>query len=617
MDADAVAAAFAGVRDLATAGVVGGLVMVAMVLPVGHAAANRALNVARASAIIWVLSALGYSLATYAVIRDQPVDVNRFLQEWWQYSQEVTLLQAHLQVMLAAVVTSIVVAVVRTPVVAAWALVPVVWALGWQSLTGHAAGAADHHLAVTAMFMHLAGTALWLGVIGVLAFLRRPLGRDAKAAIMRTSRIALWGAVVVVVSGIANAWVRLTSPTDFFTTTYGRLLVAKIVLMFVAIGLAAWHRRTSLPRLSEAHVQARFWRVLIVDVAALVAVVLVAVVLSTTAPPVPERPLTDPSPAYYLTGYALPPAPSALNWIGLWRLEIITAFAVVVALAVYVRWVLRLRTRGDAWPVFRTAMWILGVATMAWITQGGPAVYGMVTFSGHMVEHMLLVTVAPVFLALGAPVTLALRALPKRADGSRGPREYVWGVLQSRVLKFFAHPLVAAANFAAALILFYYSPAFEFTLRNHAGHLWMVFHFALVGYLFANVLIGIDPGPTRPRYPLRVVLLFATMAAHAFFGVALTSSQVLIAPTWFGLMGRTWGPDAIRDQQYGGQLAWGMGELPVVVLAIAVFIMWRRADDRDARRLDRKADRDNDADLRAYNEMLASIARNDAEGPHR
>ena len=82
-------------------------------------------------------------------------------------------------------------------------------------------------------------------------------------------------------------------------------------------------------------------------------------------------------------------------------------------------------------------------------------------------------------------------------------------------------------------------------------------------------------------------------------------------------MGRTWGPDAITDQQYGGQLAWGMGELPVVALAIGVFVAWRRADDRDARRLDRKADRDGDADLRAYNEMLANIAKHDREAPPR
>ena len=418
-------------------------------------------------------------------------------------------------------------------------------------------------------------------------------------------------AVAIIVSGVANAWIRLSSPADLLTTTYGRLLLVKIALMTLAIALAAWHRRTTLPRLSERHVRERFWRVMAVDVGALVAVVLIAVVLSGTAPPLPIEAVENPTPAYYLTGYELPPAPSLLHWIGLWRLEILSAFAVAAAGVMYVLWVVRLRRRGDQWPWYRTASFMLGVMAMAWITQGAPTVYGMVTFSGHMVEHMLLVMVAPLPLALGAPVTLALRALPARKDRSRGPREYLRGVLESRVLRFVAHPIVAAANFAGSLVIFYYSPLFEFALRNHVGHLWMLVHFTLAGYFFVNALVGIDPGPQRPRFPLRIVLLFATMAFHAFFGVSLMMSQALLAPTWFGLMGRDWGPDAITDQQYGGSLAWGIGELPVALLAIGVVIAWRRSDEKESRRTDRQAERDDDAELRAYNAMLAQAADHD------
>ena len=339
----------------------------------------------------------------------------------------------------------------------------------------------------------------------------------------------------------------------------------------------------------------------------------IAGILSTMAPPNRAIPVVDPSPAYYLTGYDLPPQTSAWNWIALWRLEIISAFVFVTAAIIYLRWVVRLRRRGDHWPVLRPVFWVVAMLVLLWVSQGAPAIYGMTIFSGHMVEHMVLVTVAPIFLALAAPVTLALRALPARTDGSRGPREWLRGLVESRFMAFVSHPVVAAASFAAALIVFYYSPLFEFSLRNHAGHLWMLFHFAIVGYLFVNALIGIDPGPSRPRYPMRIVLLFATMAAHAFFGVTLTTSNVLLAPTWFGLMGRTWGPDAITDQQYGGQLAWAMGELPVVVVAILVVAAWKKSDTRDAVRLDRKADRDHDADLNAYNAMLAEAAREDRD----
>src|SRR5690606_37011367 len=121
--------------------------------------------------------------------------------------------------------------------------------------------------------------------------------------------------------------------------------------------------------------------------------------------------------------------------------------------------------RGDEWPVLRPVLFTIGMLLFIWISQGGPAVYGMVVFSGHMVEHMLLVTVAPIFVALAAPITLALRALPVRTDGSRGAREWLRGFVESRFMAFISHPVVAASGFAAALIVFYFTPVFEFTLR--------------------------------------------------------------------------------------------------------------------------------------------------------
>ncbi|BDZ62470.1 hypothetical protein GCM10025873_22610 [Demequina sediminis] len=429
----------------------------------------------------------------------------------------------------------------------------------------------------------------------------------------RASRLALWAAGLVVISGAVSGWLRLTAVSELWTTPYGRLLVLKISLMTVAIALAALHRRVYLPRLSEAAVRERFWRLMAVDVAALVAVMGVAAVLGTTAPPVDIVPLKEPTPAEFLTGYPLPPAPTALTWISLWRLEIITATAIAAAALVYVVWVVRLRRRGDAWPWHRTASWLAGLALLVWVTQSGPTIYGMVTFSAHMLEHMLLVMVVPVALTFGAPVTLALRALPPRKDGSRGPREWIRAIVESGWMRFWANPIVAAVSFAGFLVVFYYTPLFEFALRNHVGHLWMVLHFTIVGYLFVNALVGVDPGPSRPGYALRIVLLFATMAFHAFFGVAIMMSTVLLAPRWFGLMGRDWGPDAITDQQYGGQIAWGIGELPVVLLAIGIIVAWRNADTREGRRRDRQADRDGESELAAYNAMLAKTAARDAD----
>lgn len=599
------------VRDIALGLAAGALIMIAAIIPGRHPAVNRASLVARISASVWALAAVAYIFVSYAYIRNDAVAPERFVEEVWSFATTIPLGQAYLQMAIAALVVSVLAGLVRTPAGAAWSLVPFLWALGWQAQTGHAAGATDHHLATSSMFLHLAGSALWMGMIGTLFAMRKPLGLEAKPAVIRSSKVMIWAAAALIASGIANAYIRMDSIGDFVTTTYGWLLLAKIALMTLAIALAAWHRRSALPRLSVEHVREKFWRIMMVDVGAIAAVIIIAVVMSGTAPPVPIVAVEEPTPAYFLTGYELPPEPSALNWIIQWRLEILAAFVLVAAAVTYVRWVMRLKRRGDAWPWYRTVCFLLGIAVLVWITQGAPTVYGMVTFSGHMVEHMLLVMVAPIPLTLGAPITLALRALPPRRDGTRGPREWTRTIVESAWVCFFANPIVAAVNFAGSLVVFYYSPLFEFALRNHVGHLLMVVHFTIVGYLFVNALIGIDPGPKRPGFPLRIVLLFATMAFHAFFGVSLAASEVLLAPTWFGLMGRTWGPDAITDQQYGGNIAWGIGELPVLALAIGVIIAWRLSDEKEARRKDRQADRDEDAELKAYNEMLAQTARRD------
>lgn len=603
------------VRDLAVSGVVGGLLLVIAVVK-GRAAA-RALTLARASAAVWAIAAGTYLVAAYSEIALIGPGDPEFGAQLWSFMADIDLGQAYALNVAAALVTSIAVTFARSPSEAAWSLVPVVYGLGVQAQTGHAAGAADHHLAVTALFVHIAASAVWLGLLVALAVSRKEIGLGAKNAVSRVSRMALWAAVALVASGAANAWLRVGSVADLFTTTYGRLLALKLLLMSGAIALAAWHRRATMPRLSEADVRDRFWRVLSVDVALLGAVAAIGGVLSRTAPTIPVEVVSDPSPAFLLTGYALPPRPDALQWLVQWRLEILSAFVIAALCVVYVRWVRRLRRRGDAWPWYRTASFLAGMALIAWITQGAPAVYGMVTFSGHMMEHMLLAMAAPLPIVLAAPVTLALRALPSRTDGTRGPREWLRVIVESRVMRFLAHPVIAAVNFAGSLVVFYYSGLFPFVLGNHAGHLWMIVHFTLAGYLFANALVGIDPGPKRPPYPLRVLLLFATMAFHAFFGVSLTTSEVLLAPRWYGLMGRDWGADAITDQQTGGAIAWGLGEIPVLLLAIGVLVAWRRADAKTAVRKDREEERTGDAELEAYNEMLSGLKASDGQADGR
>ena len=594
------------VRDISLAGTLGSLVLVAAVLP-GGPAFDRTFTIARVASVVWAVVSAALVVLFYIVIDPQAPARPGFGEELWWYITQIPLGQRTVEIAGLALVTSAVLAAARTRVAAAWAGVPVMWALVLLATLGHASSDnGNHHLGASAMFVHILGASLWLGVVMVLVALRAHLGTHAANVVARTAHIAKWAVVLVLVSGVVNAALRLSSVTDLWTTAYGALLLVKIVMVIGALIAGSWYQIRILPQL-RAGVRATFWKILAVEVVLLALATGLAAVLSRTAPVAQAIPVSRPSPALLLTGYDLPAEPTLVRWLTEWRLEIVTALALAIAATVYAVWVIRLRRRGDSWPAHRVVAWYVGLITLAWATQGAPSVYGLVTFSAHMIEHMVLVSIAPVALVIAAPVTLALRALPPRTDNTHGPREWLRVVVESRVMAFFAHPIVAAVNFAASMFVFYYSPIFEWVLHNHAGHVWMVGHFVLVGYLFANALVGVDPGPSRPAHAARLGLLFVTMAFHAFFGIALMMSEALLAPRWFGLMGRDWGPDALTDQQLGGQIAWGIGELPVIALAIAVAVAWRRSDEKLARRSDRVADRNDDQELKSYNDMLARL----------
>jgi putative copper resistance protein D len=141
----------------------------------------------------------------------------------------------------------------------------------------------------------------------------------------------------------------------------------------------------------------------------------------------------------------------------------------------------------------------------------------------------------------------------------------------------------------------------------------MVVHFTLTGYAFVWALVGTDPGPAKWPAPARVIVLLATLAAHAFFGLSIMQGTWLLAPEFYKTLAVPWVPDLLVDQQLGGTIAWGIGELPTVVLMLMVVMDWMRRDERESVRSDRQADRDHDAELTAYNARLQAMARRDKD----
>ncbi|NJP46420.1 cytochrome c oxidase assembly protein [Actinacidiphila epipremni] len=278
----------------------------------------------------------------------------------------------------------------------------------------------------------------------------------------------------------------------------------------------------------------------------------------------------------------------------------------LLGLALYGWGVLRLRRRGDSWSPGRTAAFVLGVLTVGLTMCTRLNDYGMVMFSVHMVQHMILSMLSPILLLLGAPVTLALRALPTAGRGRTGPRELLVKLLHSRYVAVISHPAFTLPLFVASLYALYFSPLFDTLMRSDAGHIAMMVHFLAVGLLFFWPIMGVDPGPHRPGYVMRMLELFAGMPFHAFFGIAvMMASEPLV--TTFKHPAASLGVDALSDQTAAGGIAWAFSEIPSVVVLIALLMQWYTSEQRQARRTDRAADRDGDAELVAYNAYLASL----------
>jgi putative copper resistance protein D len=332
----------------------------------------------------------------------------------------------------------------------------------------------------------------------------------------------------------------------------------------------------------------------------------IAAALSRTPPP--QQAVTRPDNVEVRIGYALDGAPTFLKMLVDWRFDLIYGTAAIVLAVLYVLGVRRLRARGDQWPVGRTVAWLSGCAVILLATSSGIGRYSPAMFSIHMVSHMLLSMLAPILLVLGGAVTLALRALPTAGkDGPPGPREWLLAFVQSPVARVLTHPVVALLLFVGSFYVLYFSGLFDYALDLHWAHLAMNAHFLLTGYVFYWPVIGIDPTPRRLPPVGRLAMVFASMPFHAFFGVVLMSMQQIIGDRFYRSLALPWVPDALTDQRLGGGIAWAAGEIPLLVVVVALLVQWARQDEKEARRRDRRADADGESELTAYNAMLQKM----------
>lgn len=432
--------------------------------------------------------------------------------------------------------------------------------------------------------------AVLLGCIVLGALDRRPVIEIRyRVTVAAAAAVVLLSDAVVVPFELAGA--------SLFGTSTGWLFLLKDAAVLGAGLLAVLRGRSGRPTARQLRAAG----------AVLLAAVATGAVIGLSRIPPPQF-FIPTSIAQNFLGYNVTAPPS---WVALafdWRPNILFLVISAVGTFVYLAAVRRLHRRGDKWPLGRTVAWVLGWVVVVLTTSSGVGPYSGASFAVHMGFHMSLNMLAPLLLTLGGVVTLLLRATTAHKPSEpAGPHEWLNALMHARLVRLFLNPLYAFVVFIGSYYAIYFTPIFDYAMRYHWAHQLMNVHFLVVGYMFYGLVIGVDAPPRPLPHIGKLGLVLAAMPFHAFFGVAVMTSKDIIARNFYLYLDEPW-MNLAGEQYTGGGIAWSAGEIPLIIVVIALVTQWSRQDARLAKRTDRHLDSGIDDSFAAYNEMLTKLA---------
>lgn len=542
-----------------------------------HPVFTRVRSVAVTASFVWLGSVVVVTVLTYANLVGQPVSgSSAFLSQLTYFLTDLIVGQAWGAITVIAFLVCNFAFFFRsttglacTALLALTAIVPI-------SLIGHAAGSDDHYAGVGALAVHWLGVLVWVGGVAALAVTIPVLASTSttlvtKSVIARFSALAGVAFFLVLSSGVINAALRLDA-WDGLLSRYGQLILIKFsaTLLLGAIGFA--HRQWAMTQVRSRSGTLLAWRLVIAEVLIMGAVIGVTAALGRTAPPVPLELEPAITPAEVLTDYPMPPALTWYRWLSEWRWDWLWLAFILTAAAVYLLGVRKARMTGDKWPRKRTVSWFTGIVLLVYVTCGAPTIYGMVLISAHTVMLLAIAVLIPLLLAIGAPLDLLRLSVPRRTDGSRGPREWI-EASNPTVSTVVRDPLLSGTVLILSFALFYYTPLLRLALDFWIAHQVTNLYFLIIGFWFMTTVICTQSkSRTRRRQILTIAgvagifLLWANMLA---FGVS-----PVLEVDWFAGLARTWGPAIAVDQQNAGTAVLLIGVAPLAVV-LATFISYK------------------------------------------
>ncbi len=480
-----------------------------------------------------------------------------------------------------------------------------------RAVSGHSSTGGDHDIATDSLILHIVAAAVWIG--GLLALLAHAgrRGDDVARATQRYSRFATVAFAVIAVSGVVNAAVRVPV-TALWGSTYGILVLGKAAAL-IALGVFGWRQRRhligALSRPSDTVERRRaFLRLSVVETFVLLATVALAVALGRTPPPAPEDEGL-PQAHEEVLGFALDGPLTVARAVFDWRIDLLFGSAAVLAVVIYLLAVRRRRRLGLHWRRRWTASWIAGAAVMLLATSSGVGLYAPAVFSAHIASIVATTILASMLLVLGRPITLVASVTPTAApqDGALGWRHFLRSVFHGRIARFASSPWVSATVLLVSLFVIYRGGLFDAAADSHVAGIIVRAWLLVWGLAFFWSTIGLDPVPRRVGGPTRLLATFLLLGGFASFVVALIDTDTAVAAAYYENLRLEWNTDLLADQRRAGNLAWALGELPLLLAAVLAAVRWSASD----RRTDDDAE---DRELLAYNEMLGALPTNGGHG---
>lgn len=474
-------------------------------------------------------------------------------------------------------------------------------------VTGQVLVGPDHDFGSDAAIFQTIAVNAFFGAV-LVAALRVVSGRlVSRLTLRRLFRIGVVAFPVIVVSDAIITVFKLAGGSITASLTGWLILAGFVCLVVIAVALVAAAILARRGKLRVGHITG------LLSLAAVAVAGWTGVGVAMTRQPPPQY-FVPTSIEQVFMGFEVPDAPTLGVLFGQWRPNLLFLGIAAAAIIVYLVAVSTLHRRGDRWPLGRTAAWIGGWSVVVVATSSGFGKYSAPDFGVHMIVHMSLNMLAPGLLVLGGVVTLLLRASRSDRTKPAGLHDWITWVLHWRVLQFLYNPLIVFVVFIGSYYGLYLTGIFGDYMRFHWAHQLMNLHFLIVGYLYYSLIIGVDRPPRPLPHIGKLGYVLAAMPFHAFFGVILMTSTDIIAENFYRYLDLPWAD--LQAQQYlGGGVAWAGGEIPLMIVVVALGIQWSRQDAKDARRKDRHLDTGRDDEYDAYNQMLQRLTDRDATRP--